>query len=202
MSGDPAGSRAGSGSRSGGVAHYGSQGPEGGMNRWERSYGHVGVNAPSWLTFELYRPYFDGGESALTPVQWRGPLVAARRFAAREATATQPAMVMPTSFRHLLTEESRLSAYRVSRPIDLPEPLASPDWQMMTDAYQRRAELDDVDRAGLVSWLTATCLPEAVIDVLPGDLSPAECHDPVRAVAQYGRALALFQRDGLETPTV
>jgi tetratricopeptide (TPR) repeat protein len=110
-------------------------------------------------------------------------------------------MVMPTSFRQLLVEESRLPAYRVSRPTDLPEPLASPDWQTMTEAYRRHPELDDVDRAGLVSWLTAACLPDAVTDVLPDDLSAAQCHDPVRAIAQYGRALALFQRDGLEAPT-
>ena len=171
------------------------------MDRWERSHGHVGVNAPSWLTFELFRPFFDGGSSAVTPVQARGALLAARRFAARDATAAQHAMVMPASFRQLLVEESRLDRYRASRPTDLADDLASADWRMMTDAYRRRATLDAVDRAGLASWLVAACLPDAVLDVVPADLSPAESEAGEGAVTQYARAMALFQREGITSAT-
>jgi hypothetical protein len=169
--------------------------------RWEHGHGHVGVNAPSWLTFELYRPYFDGAASELTPIQSRGPVVAARRFATRDPFGGQHAMVMPASFRQLLVEESRLRRYGATRPTDLADELASPDWQMMADAYRRRDQLDPVDRAGLVAWLVAVCLPDAVLDVLPADHPAPACADPLVALAQYGRAMALFQRDGLSPHT-
>src|SRR5215211_1048510 len=119
------------------------------MHRWERSHGKVGVNAPSWLTFEVHRPYFDGGSSPLTAIQARGPLAAARLFEARDPTAPRQGMVMPASYRQLLVEESRLFQYRVSRPADLPAELAAPGWLALAQAYQRRAELDGTDRAGL-----------------------------------------------------
>ena len=171
------------------------------MHRWERSHGKVGVNAPSWLTFEVHRPYFDGGSSPLTAIQARGPLAAARLFEARDPTAPRQGMVMPASYRQLLVEESRLFQYRVSRPTDLPAELAAPGWQALAQAYRRRAELDGTDRAGLAQWLVAACLPEAVLDLAPADLAPAGCVETLPALVQYARATALFQRDGLAPAT-
>lgn len=171
------------------------------MQRWEFSHGRVGVTAPSWLTFEVHRPYFDGGSSPLTAIQARGPLVAARLFAAREPMAPRQSMVMPASYRQLLVEEARLYRYRVSRPTDLPAELAAPGWQALAQAYQRRDELDDTDRAGLALWLVAACLPDAVLDLVPADRAPTGCAEALPALLQYARATALFQRDGLGPAT-
>ncbi|MBC3843080.1 hypothetical protein GXW82_31490 [Streptacidiphilus sp. 4-A2] len=171
------------------------------MERWRFSHGVVGVSAPSWLTFEVHRPYFDGADSPLAAVQARAPLLAARRFEQRSATGLRFGMNMPLSYRRLLTEESRLRAYRVEAPTDLPAGLASPSWARLADAYRRREQLDPTDRATLAYWLVAVCLPGAVLDVVPRDLEPALCRDPVRAAAQAARATALFQAEGLSART-
>ncbi|MEU3459166.1 hypothetical protein ABZ721_04310 [Streptomyces sp. NPDC006733] len=171
------------------------------MERWRFSHGVVGVNAPSWLTFEVHRPYLDGGDSPLTEIQARAPLLAARRFEQRAATALRFGMNMPVSYRRLLVEESRLHAYRAVVPTDLPPHLASPSWTRLTTAYTRRDELDPVDRATLAQWLVAVCLPEAVLRVVPDDLDPVRCHDEVEATAQAARAAALFQAEGLSART-
>ncbi|WP_117213701.1 tetratricopeptide repeat protein [Allorhizocola rhizosphaerae] len=163
------------------------------MHRWQRSHGRIGANAPSWLTFEVHRPYFDGDDSPLTAIQSRGPLLAARLFAARDPMTPRFGMLMPASFRHLLTEESRLVEYRVSSPDQLDPELASPDWQMMADAYRRADRLDGVDRAGLALWLLAVCLPEALLRLVPDDLDAGLCSDPLLATVQCARANALLQ---------
>ena len=118
------------------------------MHRWERSHGHIGVVAPSWLTFEVHRPYFDGAESPLTAMQARGAVLAASLYAAGDPQAPRFSMVMPASYRQLLIEESRLTAYRVATPADLPQELASPAWQDLARAYRDRDELDAAGRAG------------------------------------------------------
>ncbi|MCC9310313.1 hypothetical protein LN042_25135 [Kitasatospora sp. RB6PN24] len=160
------------------------------------------MNAPSWLTFEVHRPYFDGAESPATVIQARSPVLAARRFERRAPTALRFGMTMPASYRRLLVEESRLAAYRAARPTDLPEELASPAWRRMAAAHRRHTELDLVDRAGLAHWLVAACLPAAVFeDVLPADLDPADCQDPVAAGLQAARAVALFAAEGLSERT-
>jgi tetratricopeptide (TPR) repeat protein len=171
------------------------------MQRWQRAHGRVGVNAPSWLTFEVHRPYFDGQESALTAIQARGPVLAARRFDQRSPFAPRYGMVMPASFRQLLVEESRLTDYRVTRPDDLPAELASPDWARLSEAFRRRDTLDAVDRAGLAQWLVAACLPDAVLDLVAADHDVPACADPLRALLQFCRATALFQREGLSART-
>jgi hypothetical protein len=171
------------------------------MDRWERSHGRVGVAAPSWLTFEVHRPYFDGEAAPITAIQAKGPVVAARLFAARRPEAPRFGMVMPASFRTLLVEESRLREYRAERPADLPAGLASPAWAAMADAFARRDDLDDADRAGLALWLVAACLPRAVLDLAPADLDPAACRQPLPALVQYARATASFQLAGLTDAT-
>jgi tetratricopeptide (TPR) repeat protein len=170
------------------------------MMRWERSHGHVGVNAPSWLTFDVHRPYFDGGVTAVTAISARGPVLAARLYEQRAVTAPRHGMVMPASYRQLLTEESRLTAYRVARPGDLPAELATPDWTRLTQAFTSHRDLDPLDRAGLAQWLVALCLPDAVLDLAPADLSPGD--DVPAALVQYARATSLFQREGLSERTV
>lgn len=164
------------------------------MDRWQFSHGKIGVNAPSWLTFEVHRPYFDGGDSALTAIQARGPLLAARLFAAGDWQTPRFTMIMPPSFRHLLIEESRLGTYQVAVPTDLSHDLASPSWQMMADAYSRFPELDAPQRAGLAQWLLAVCLPNALLRVMPADLDPQDCADPHLATLQCSRAIALRLR--------
>ncbi len=171
------------------------------MERWRFSHGVVGANAPSWLTFEVHRPYFDGADSPLAAVQARAPLLAARRFEQRAATALRFGMNMPASYRRLLIEESRLRAYRAESPADLPAELASPSWARLTEAYASRADLDPVDRATLAHWLVAVCLPKAVLDVVPEDLDPARCRGEVDAAVQAARATALFQAEGLSPRT-
>lgn len=171
------------------------------MERWEFSHGIVGVNAPSWLTFEVHRPYFDGTESPLTVIAARAAVLAARRFEQRTPTALRCGMTMPASYRRLLIEESRLVAYQVTEPSDLPDDLASPAWRTLSDAYRHHADLDDVARAGLAHWLVAVCLPEAVLTVVPADLDPARCTDPVLAGTQAARAIALFGAEGLSERT-
>jgi hypothetical protein len=171
------------------------------MERWQRGRGRIGVNAPSWLTFEVHRPYFDGQQSPLTAIQARGPVLAARRFDQRSPFAPRFGMVMPASFRHLLVEESRLTDYRVARPTDLPPELASPDWARLAEAFGRRDHLDAVDRAGLAQWLVAACLPDAVLDLVPADHDVPACADPLPALLQQSRATALFQREGLSART-
>jgi tetratricopeptide (TPR) repeat protein len=166
------------------------------MDRWEFSHGIVGVNAPSWLTFEVHRPYFDGAESPNTVIHARASVLAARRFEHRDPTALRFGMSMPASYRQLLVEESRLDAYRVRDPAGLPATLASPAWRRLAEAFAGRAKLDAVDRAGLASWLVAVCLPAAVLDVVPGDLDPVDCAEPVPATIQAARAAALFQLEG------
>src|SRR5581483_11985078 len=164
---------------------------------WEHDLGRVGASAPSWLTFQVHRPYFDGAVSPYTAIQARGPALAARLFGRRDLARPRFAMVMPASYRLLLTEESRLAQYRVARPTDLPADLASTSWARMADAFARRAELDGTDRAGLALWLVAACLPDAVLDLIPADLDPAGDD----AFAQYARATALSQREGLSAAT-
>jgi tetratricopeptide (TPR) repeat protein len=171
------------------------------MERWEFSHGVVGVNAPSWLTFEVHQPYFNGAESPLTVIAARAAVLAARRFEQRAPTALRCGMTMPASYRQLLIEESRLVNYRVAEPTDLPDELASPAWRVLADAYRHRAELDDVDRAGLAHWLVAVCLPEAVLAVVPADLDPARCANPALASTQAARAIALFGAEGLTERT-
>ena len=171
------------------------------MDRWQRSHRIIGVNAPSWLTYELYRPFFDGTAAAITPVQARGAIVAAARFAARTPTAAQHAMLMPASFRQLLTEESRLTAYAVRCPDELPDELASPQWRTMATAYREHRELDPVDRAGLMQWLNAACLPDAALNVAEHDATVEQCRDELAALVQYGRAQALMQREGVTEAT-
>ncbi|MFE3873076.1 hypothetical protein ACFXPX_01605 [Kitasatospora sp. NPDC059146] len=171
------------------------------MNRWEFSHGIVGVNAPSWLTFEVHRPYFDGAESPATAVQARSAVLAARRFENPAPGALRFGMTMPASYRRLLVQESRLTAYRAVLPTDLPDELASPAWRRMTEAYRRHAELDQVDRSGLAHWLVAVCLPAAVLEVVPEDLDPAACRDQVTAGVQAARAAALFGSEGLSERT-
>ncbi|GAA2997232.1 tetratricopeptide repeat protein [Actinokineospora diospyrosa] len=171
------------------------------MDRWELAHGRTGANAPSWLTFEVHRPYLDGADSPLTTVHARGSLLAARRFEQRDPTAPRFGMTMPGSYRSLLDEESRLVPYRVVDPTGLDPALASPTWLRMSSAFAERSGLDDVDRAGLAQWLLATCLPRAVLDVVPADLSEEECADPVRAVGQWTRASALFAVEGLSDRT-
>ncbi len=171
------------------------------MNRWEFSHGIVGVNAPSWLTFEVHRPYFDGAESPATAVQARSAILAARRFENPSPDALRFGMTMPASYRRLLVQESRLTAYRAVLPTDLPDELASPAWRRLTEAYRRHAELDRLDRAGLAHWLVAVCLPAAVLEVVPDDLDPAACRDRVTAGVQAARAAALFGSEGLSERT-
>lgn len=167
------------------------------MERWRLSHGVVGVNAPSWLTFEVHRPYLDGAATPLTVIQARAGVLAARRFEQRNPTGLRYGMNMPASYRRLLVQESRLHPYRAESPADLPAPLASADWARMTEVYARRDRLDPVDRAGLAHWLVAVCLPRAVLDVVPEDLDPARCRDEVEASAQAARAIALFQAEGI-----
>jgi tetratricopeptide (TPR) repeat protein len=167
------------------------------VDRWELSHGIVGVNAPSWLTFEIHQPYFDGAESSLTVIQAKAAILAAWRFEQRAPARLRFGMTMPASYRQLLTEESRLGRYRVTNPADLPDELASPAWRRMSKAYLDRAQLDPVDRAGLAHWLVAACLHRAVLDVVPADLDPADCQDPVAASTQAARATALFAAEGL-----
>jgi|GEM_PF-2823552 len=166
------------------------------MQRWDRTRGRVGVNAPSWLTFEVHRPYFDGEPSPLTAIQARGPVVAGRLFELRQPFTPRFGMVMPASYRRLLTEESRLAEYAVRVPADLPVALRGPAWQRLVDAHAGRDELDATDRAGLAQWLVAACLPAAVLELAPADLAPAACADPLHAAVQYARAMALFQAEG------
>lgn len=172
------------------------------MHHWQHDLGCVGVSAPSWLTFQVHRPYFDGALSSLTAIQARGPVLAARLFARRRPSAPRFSMVMPASYRRLLIEESRLTRYLVRRPTDLPGELASPDWASMAEAFARRDELDCADRAGLALWLVAACLPDAVIDLVPADLAATACRGENDALTQYARASALFQRDGLSAATI
>lgn len=171
------------------------------MQRWELSHGRIGVSAPSWLTFEIHRPYFDGAETPLTAMQARGAVLAGRLFAAKDAQAPRFSMVMPASYRQLLTEESRLTEYRVIRPTDLADELASPDWRVLSEAFRLRDRLGDTDRAGLAQWLVALCLPDAVLEIVPVDLAADECADVLPALVQYARATALFQREGLSDRT-
>ncbi|MEU7095806.1 tetratricopeptide repeat protein [Kitasatospora aureofaciens] len=171
------------------------------MNRWEFSHGIVGVNAPSWLTYEVHRPYFDGAESPATVIQARSAVLAARRFENPSPGALRFGMTMPASYRRLLVQESRLTAYRATVPTDLPDELASPAWRRMTGAYRRHAELDQLDRSGLAHWLVAVCLPAAVLEVVPEDLDPAACQDQVTAAVQAARAAALFGSEGLSERT-
>jgi tetratricopeptide (TPR) repeat protein len=171
------------------------------MHRWERSQSRIGVSAPSWLTFEVHRPYFDGESTARTAIQARGPLVAAALFIARDPLTPRFGMVMPASFRQLLIEESRLFAYGVTRPTDLAPELASPNWRALADAYRDRDCLDETDRAGLAQWLVAAALPEAMLELAPTDRAPADCRDVLPALVQYARATALFQREGLSAAT-
>jgi len=167
------------------------------VQRWARSHGRVGVSAPSWLTFEVHRPYFDGAQTPRTAVQARGPVVAARLFAARDTTTPRLSMTMPASYRWLLVEESRLPEYRIGLPTELPAALASPDWTSMAAAFARHCDLDAVDRAGLAQWLVATCLHDAVLVLAPRDHTPEQCADPATATVQAARAVALFLREGL-----
>jgi tetratricopeptide (TPR) repeat protein len=171
------------------------------MERWRLSHGVVGVNAPSWLTFEVHRPYFDGADSPLTEIQARAPLLAARRFEQREPTALRFGMNMPASYRRLLVEESRLHAYRAAVPTDLPTALASPAWASLARAYAGRERLDRIDRAALAHWLVAVCLPGAVLELVPEDLDADRCRDEVDATTQAARATALFQAEGLSART-
>jgi tetratricopeptide (TPR) repeat protein len=171
------------------------------VDRWQFSHGTVGVNAPSWLTFEVHRPYFDGADSSLTVIQARAAILAARRFEKRTPGALRFGMTMPASYRRLLVEESRLHRYRASTPAELPEELASPAWRRMTEAYRSHADLDAVDRAGLAHWLIAACLLPAVLDVVPEDLDGAACRDAVTAGLQAARAVALFGLEGLTART-
>lgn len=171
------------------------------MNRWELSHGKAGVNAPSWLTFEIHQPYFNGGQSDLTVLHAKAAVLAARRFEQREPGRLRFGMTMPASYRQLLTTESQLAAYQVKNPADLPAELASPAWQRMSQAYLAREELDPVDRAGLACWLVAACLHQAVLDVVPADYDPLACRDQVSAVTQASRAIALFAAEGLSSRT-
>lgn len=171
------------------------------MDRWQRTHGHVGVGAPSWLTFEVHRPYFDGAATPLTAIQARGPVLAARLFARREPTAPRFGMVMPASFRQLLVEESRLREYDVRRPSDLDARLASPDWLTMAAAYRGWDDLDDTDRVGLAFWLLAACLPGALLEVLPHDRAAEDSREPLAALLQYSRAKALAYSEGLSAAT-
>jgi tetratricopeptide (TPR) repeat protein len=154
------------------------------------------------LTFEVHRPYFDGAEVSLTAIQARAPVVAEQLFAARQPQAPRFSMVMPVSYRQLLTRESGLREYRVRVPTDLPEPLASPGWARMAEAHRDRERLDSVDRAGLAQWLVAACLPDAVLELAPADLEPAACRDELVALVQYCRATALVQQEGLSERTM
>src|SRR5215211_4592546 len=166
------------------------------MHRWDRSRGRVGVNAPSWLTFEVHRPYLDGEESPLTAIQARGPAVAGRLFEQRQPFTPRHAMVMPASYRLLLANESGLAEYRVRLPAHLAPALRTPAWELMARAFEDRDGLDAVDRAGLAQWLVAACLPAAVLELAPADLEPTACADPHVAQVQYSRAMALFQAEG------
>ncbi|WP_441247636.1 hypothetical protein [Kitasatospora sp. McL0602] len=159
------------------------------------------MNAPSWLTFEVHRPYFDGAETPSTVIQARAAVLAARRFEKRSPGALRFGMTMPASYRQLLVEESRLHSYRAANPAELPEELASPAWRRMTEAYRHRADLDTVDRAGLAHWLVAACLFPAVLDVVPEDLPESSCQDGVTAGLQAARAIALFGLEGLTERT-
>ncbi|MFJ9518623.1 hypothetical protein ACIRPK_10195 [Kitasatospora sp. NPDC101801] len=171
------------------------------VDRWQFSHGTVGVNAPSWLTFEVHRPYFDGAESPLTVIQARAAVLAARRFEQRAPGALRFGMTMPASYRRLLVEESRLHRYRAADPAELPTELASPAWRRMADAYRQHADLDPVDRTNLAHWLIAACLLPAVLAVVPADLDGDACQDPVTAGLQSARAVALFGLEGLTDRT-
>jgi tetratricopeptide (TPR) repeat protein len=172
------------------------------MDRWELAHGQIGVNAPSWLTFEVHRPYFDGGDSPRATVHSRGSLLAARRFVQRQPAALRFGMTMPSSYRRLLFEESRLRRYDVRVPTDLAPDLRSENWRVLAGAFRRKSELDDIDRAGLAHWLIALCLPELVLEILPADIPEPDCADSVAAVAQLARATALFGMEGLSSRTM
>jgi hypothetical protein len=171
------------------------------VDRWELSHGIVGANAPSWLTFEVHRPYLDGSASPLTVIQARAAVLAARRFDQRAPGRLRFGMTMPSSYRRLLIDESGLRRYDVADPAGLPESLASPAWRRLADAYRERAALDPVDRAGLAQWLVAVCLLPAVLEVVPDDLSPDTCADPAQAALQSARAIALFGSEGFSQRT-
>jgi tetratricopeptide (TPR) repeat protein len=171
------------------------------VNRWELSHGKAGVNAPSWLTFEIHRPYFDGAEAPLTVIHAKAAVLAARRFDQRSPARLRFGMTMPASYRQLLTKESRLTAYRAAEPTDLPDELASQAWRVLSAAYRERAGLDLTDRACLAHWLVAACLHRAVLNVVPADLPVADCAGPVAAGLQSARAVALFGFEGLSDRT-
>ncbi|WP_104814599.1 hypothetical protein [Kitasatospora sp. MMS16-BH015] len=160
------------------------------------------MNSPSWLTFEVHRPYFDGAASPLTVIQARAAVLAARRFETRSPQALRFGMTMPASYRRLLVEESRLHDYRATTPLDLPEHLASRDWRRMTEAYRHHAELDETERTGLAHWLVAACLLPAVLELLPADLTAERCQQAVPAGLQAARAVALFGLEGLSERTM
>ena len=171
------------------------------MKPWERAEQRVGVNAPGWLTFEVHRPYFDGGDSPRTALQARGPLLAAALFEKGELSAPRFGMLMPSSYRRLLVEESRLTRYRVRLPTDLRAERAAEGWRRMADAFRRRAELTLDERAGLAQWLTAACLHDAVLELAPEDRAPEACRTAGGALVQYSRAMALFLGEGLSERT-
>jgi tetratricopeptide (TPR) repeat protein len=171
------------------------------VERWDISRGIIGANAPSWLTFEVHRPYFDGAESPATVVQAKSVILSASRFEQRAPLSLRFGMTMPASYRRLLVQESGMVSYRISGPTDLAEDLASPSWRRMADAYRDRAGLDPVDRVGLAQWLVAACLPKAVLDLAPTDLAPDTCQDPLMASLQSARAVALFAIEGLSERT-
>src|SRR5262249_896199 len=72
----------------------------------------------------------------------------------------------------------------------------------LSEAFRQRDRLDGTDRACLAQWLVAACLPDAVLDVAPVDLTADECIDVLPALVQYARAAALFQRESLSDRTV
>ncbi|HEU5474276.1 MAG TPA: hypothetical protein VFV67_26815 [Actinophytocola sp.] len=172
------------------------------MDRWDLAHGHIGVNAPSWLTFEVHRPYFDGADSPRATLHARGPLLAARRFEQRRPAALRFGMTMPASYRQLLMEESRLHRYDIRDPTRLPPELASAGWRVLADAFARKADLDDIDRAGLAHWLVALCLHESALAVVPADIPETDCARLVPASAQWARATALFAVEGLSARTM
>ncbi len=171
------------------------------MDRWDLGHGNIGVNAPSWLTFEVHRPYFDGADSPRATLHAQGALLAARRFEQRRPTALRFGMTMPASYRRLLIDESRLRKYDVRHPTDLPRGLASENWRVLADAFERKSGLDDIDRACLAHWLIALCLPESALEIAAADIAESDCADPVLATVQLARATALFGLDGLSPHT-
>ena len=140
----------------------------------------------------LYRPYIDlGAGGSPGHVHIPGVMFALKELVERKPYPRLHGLINP-SFRKTLLRETRLPAYDLNDPLELPEGLRTRGWWALCASLQHFEDIEPEDRVRALWLLHRLCLHSAILDYAPipsdDELRTSEAH----AGIGYLRGLAHF----------